>query len=302
MIKKIFSILFAISIVFIPSKVLAKIQIEEFAGNIYVENATVKELEELFGKHKYLRFHSLKDNMYPAIFVKSFPTDFQQISSQKYRNELFIRILTPLILKINEEILNERNTLLRIERLYRSNNTLSDTNIQTLEALAKKYDYFTRTKKENRITEIITNLKLRIDKIPVSVLVAYAAIESNWGTSRIANKANSLYKEKVWHTTEGLMPEENKDDGYRFKIFNSLVDSIRSYALTFNSNKNYYRVWIARNDLRNRHKDVFGESLAYTLSISNNLPNFAGILTYTTAFYDLYSLDIGKLKRIQDDK
>ena len=299
--KILFSIYLAISLLFICFPANAKIQIEKYAGNIYIENATTKELEDVFTQHKYTRFHALDNNMYPAIFVKSFPTDFQKISSQKYRNELFIRILIPLALKINEEILNERNIILRIERQI-ENNTITDTNIEKLESLAQKYDFFTRYKGIERYSEIINNLKLRIDKIPVSILIAYAAIESNWGFSRIANKANSLYKEKVWYTNEGLEPLENKDDGYRFKIFNSLIDSMRSFALTFNSNKNYYNVWIARQDLRNRHNTVFGESLAYTLSTSNNLPNFAGIITYTTAFYDLYSLDMGKLKRIDTNE
>ena len=298
MIKKIFITFFTISLFLKPIFAHAKIQIDEYAGNIYVENATVQELEDLFKKHKYQRFNALKDDAYPAIFVKTLPSDFQQIPSLKHRNELFIRILTPLALKINEEILNDRNHVLRIERQF-ENNTISDIDIQNIERLSQKYDFFTRSKdKNNRLSEQINNLKLRIDKIPVSILIAYAAIESNWGSSRIANIANSLYKEKLWFTDEGLEPLENKEDGYRFKIFNSLIESMRSFAITFNSNKNYHRVWLARKDLRAKRTDVFGESLAYTLSITNTLPNFAGILTYTTAFYDLYYLDTGKLKRI----
>jgi Bax protein len=297
MIKKIKYIFFALSIL-ISYPTLAEINIETYGGNIYVENATVEELEALYKKHKYQRFHFLKEDYFPAIFVKSLPKDFQQIESQKYRNELFIRILTPLAIKINEEIDNERSTLLRLERNYKKNNSLTPEEIEKLETLAKKYDYFTRRKNNIRIEDQILNLKLRIDLVPPSILIATAAIESNWGFSRIANVANSLYKEKLWYTTEGLEPLENKDDGYRFKIFDSLIESMRSFALTFNSNINYSNVWEARKGIRARRGIVFGESIAYALAMSSKLPNFAGILDYTTAFYDLYSLDKGKLKRI----
>lgn len=298
MIKKLKYIFLLLSIL-ISYPTLAKINIESYGGNIYVERSTVEELEDLYKKHKYQRFHFLKEDYFPAIFVKSLPKDFQQIESQKYRNELFIRILTPLALKINEEIDNERSTLLRLERKYKENNSLTPEETEKLEELSKKYDYFTRLKNNRRIETQFKNLKTRIDIIPPSILIATAAIESNWGFSRVANVANSLYKEKLWYTTEGLEPLENKDDGYRFKIFDSLIDSMRSFAITFNSNINYATVWEAREGLRARRGKVFGESIAYTLAISSNLPNFAGILDYTTAFYDLYSLDKGKLKRIE---
>ncbi|MCM1322771.1 MAG: hypothetical protein NC218_01145 [Acetobacter sp.] len=279
------------------SSCLAEIKIREAGGILYIENATVKETEDLFSKHGYTRFLSLNDGAYPAIFLKTLPSDFQSIKSQKYRNELFIRILTPLALKINEEIANERNTLLRIERHFKENNTISKEEQNKLEELALKYDYFTRQTEINRIELQIDNLKLRINSVPPSILIAVAAMESNWGFSRVANKANSLYKEKVWYTNEGLEPLENKDDGYRFKIFNSLIESMRSFALTFNSNINYETVWNARANLLKRRNFTIGESIAYSLSTASNLPNFVGILDYTTAFYDFLALDMGHLKK-----
>lgn len=271
----------------------------EFGGIIYVENATVQELEDFFKIHKYQRFRALDGDAYPAIFVRTLPRDFPQIKSQKYRNELFIRILAPLALKINEEILNERNTVLRLERHFKSSGSLSPADTRKLENLALKYDYFTRLKGSERTAAQLQNLKLRIDAVPPSILIAAAAMESNWGFSRVAREANSLYKEKVWYTGEGLEPAENKDDGYRFRIFDSLLESMRSFALTFNSNINYEHVWKAREGYADRHGVVIGESIAYALSNASNLPNFAGILDYTTAYYDLLAIDIGHLERIK---
>ena len=166
--------------------------------------------------------------------------------------------MAPLALKINEEILNERNTLLRLERHFKQTGTLSESEQKKLETFALKYDYFTRTKGAERITNQIKNLKQRIDSVPPSILIAAAAMESNWGTSRVAIEANSLYKEKVWYTDEGLEPLENKDDGYRFKIFPSLLEGMRNFARTFNSNINYRSAWMARDGFADRHGHPLG--------------------------------------------
>jgi len=281
------------------STAFAEIKMREFNGVIYVEETTVSELEDLFEKHNYRRFLALKNREFPAILIKKMPTDFLKIKSQKYRNELFIRMLTPLAIKVNEELYNERQSLLRLERRFNKDQKLSEDDIKKLDELSMKYDYFTRRKGVDRIRLQLEQLKLRINTIPPSLMVAIAAMESDWGFSRIANEANSLYKEKVWFTDEGLEPLENKDDGYRFKIFDSLIDSMRSYAHTFNSNINYQYVWQTRADAEKRLPYMVGESMAYTLSLASNLPNYVGILDYTTAFYDFMHLDNGKLKRIQ---
>ena len=64
-----------------------------------------------------------------------------------------------------------------------------------------------------------------------------AAIESNWGTNRPANEGNSLYRELLWYSNEpGLIPEdETEDNSYKYKIFPSLLASMRSYTHKINS-------------------------------------------------------------------
>ncbi len=296
MIKKVIKIIMLLIFLCRVPNAAAEIKVHESGGMIYIENVTVTELQQLYAKYHYTRFHLLKDNAYPALFVKTLPSDFQEIKQANRRNELFIRILTPLALKINEEITNERSTLLRLERHYNQKGSLTAEEIKKLENLAAKYDYFTRMTGNERISTQLTNLKRRINIIPPSIFIATAAMETNWGTSRVAKLANSLYKEKVWYSDEGLEPEHGEED-YKFKIFDSLIESMRSFALTFNSNIKYYPAWLTREQMIQRRDFLLGESMAYSLSASSNLPNFAGILNYTTAFYDLLSLDIGELKK-----
>ncbi|MBR2273894.1 MAG: glucosaminidase domain-containing protein [Alphaproteobacteria bacterium] len=276
----------------------ADIAWRQYNGNIYIQESTVAELEDLFTKSHYRRFRGLENNAYPAIFVTKLPSDFNQIKSLKYRNELFIRILAPLALKINEELSNERHTLLRIERNFMATQTLSAEETNLLEGMAQKYDYFTRFKDNHRIAAQIENLKQRINIIPPSVLIAAAAMETNWGDSRLAQQANSLYKEKIWYTEDGLVPQQDTDDDYHFKTFSSLIESMRSFAITLNSDIKFSSVWESRTLALKWQDNLIGENIAFTLSTASNLPNFAGILDYTTAFYDLMAIDIGHLKRL----
>lgn len=294
--KKIYLLSIIAALILFSANAPAEIIKHERGKNTYIDQATVAELEEFFGKNHYRRFNVLPDNAYPRIYVKKLPTDYKDIQSQKYRNELFVRILAPIALKINEELSNERHTILRLERKYMRNKTLSPEDIALLESLAQKYDYFVRNKDESRIHKLLQGLKLRVNIIPPSILIATAAMETNWGSSRIAQEANSLYKEKVWYTDEGIEPLENKDDGYRFKIFPNLTASMRSFAIKFNSDQKFLPAWQARDIAAKRYERPLGESLAYTLSQISNLPNFIGILDYTSTFYNFYSIDIGHLK------
>lgn len=291
-------ILFLITLLAFSTTAQAELITRETADNIYILQSTVTELEEFFSKHNYQRFNLLDKDAFPKIYLTTFPTDYQDIPSQKKRNELFIRILAPIALKINEELTNERKKLLRIERKHMQKGTLTEQENEQLEILALKYDCFTRSQGPARINEFIEKLKLRLNIIPPSILIAISAMETNWGSSRVVNKANSLYKEKVWYTDEGLEPLENKDDGYRFKIFSDITDSMRSFARTFNSDKKFYHVWVARDMAIKRHGKAIGETLAYTLSTASNLPNYAGILDYISTFYNLYSIDIGHLENL----
>ena len=46
--------------------------------------------------------------------------------------------------------------------------------------------------------EDITELKLRMDIIPVSIAIAQAAKESGWGTSRFALEGNAMFGQWTW--------------------------------------------------------------------------------------------------------
>ena len=278
---------------------LSLIVLEAKAEEVWLENIPVEELQQLYqdigyeGEKGYLMLPSYK---YPAIFLKNFPEGYDKITDEKLRNALFIKILAPLTLKLNEELLNERSEVAKIEARFKEKGALSKQDVALLEEKAEKYDVFTRLKGQERYSYILSELLIRIDRVPPSIMITAAAIETNWGTSRVVREANSLYKTLVWHTKEGLKPiGENEDDSYRIKIYPNIYAAMQEFALKINSHPVFATMRNFRRERRERTNNISGMFLAPYTYGSSGLKNYAGIFDYTMAYYELTVIDKSSL-------
>lgn len=263
---------------------------------LYFDKISVSQLKNIYKQNNYFAYIPKDNYQIPAIFLTRFPEDFSSIKDENERNQLFIQILSPLALKVNETILQERYQLLEIQKLYIKNKKLDDKQIFWLEKTAEKYDFFTRLKGQERIERIINKLLERIDVIPPSILIGIAAIETNWGSSRLAQEGNALYREIAWNSNQGLIPEDEKEDlSYRIKQFSSLYESMLSFAIKINSNLNYDSMKVLRADMRYRRKIIDGRSLASSFVLYSPKNNFIGLLDYTITFYEMVNIDASKL-------
>lgn len=259
------------------------------------EEISIPELQKTFEKNNSNYFIPRDNWEVPAIFLKHFPQDFYQISDENQRNELFIQILAPLALKLNNEITKERAELIKIETDFKSGKKLNQNQLNWLETKAKKYDVFTRLKNEQRTDVIIFKLKEKIDIIPPSILIAIAGIETDWGQSRFVKEGNALYKEILWNDRSGILPKDDADTSYSIKKFSSLYDAMKSFALKINSGVNYANMRTLRADLRRRNKIIDGKSMASSFVLYSPQKNFIGLLDYTITFYELINIDASKL-------
>ena len=125
-------------------------------NEIWLNDIKVENLEEIYHNNDYDNHIPLPSYQIPPIFLKKFPSDFNSISDETYRAHMFIKILSPLAIKINDEILKERSEIFRISDEFKKSEKLSDKDNQIVENLAEKYDVFTRLKDKER-----TNLLLR---------------------------------------------------------------------------------------------------------------------------------------------
>lgn len=256
----------------------------------------VKELEKIYqfynynGERGYLQ---IPGYYYPPIFLSSLPTDFSTIQDEKTRIILFFKILAPLALKLNQEILKERKEIQVIDEFLKKNQDLTAKQNQFIEEKAQKYDIFTRLKGHQRQTLLLKELLLKVDEVPASFLLANAAIATNYGSSRQAQEGNALFKELLWNQQEkGLKPiGEKDDDSYRLQTFSNLYNSMSNFALKLNSSVAFEHMRDQRKNLRYRGSLLTGTTFAYSLLWNTPLKNYAGTLEYTIAFYELNIID-----------
>ena len=267
------------------------------------DTATIQDIFRFYGYEGEKGYLMIPGYAYPPLFFKTLPADFNKLKDENSRHALFIKILAPLALRLNGEILDERR---RIEAVYKSflaEGTLSADREKFVEEKAAKYDIFTRLKGHPRYKLLLKELLERVDIIPPSVMITAAALETNWGTSRPALEGNALYKKLEWHTQKGLKPQDEKeDDSYRIKIYPDLYASMSDFALKLNSQPAFKTMRRLRREVLSRGSTLQGTMLAHTLIWNSPLQNYAGIFEYTLAYYELNIIDKSSLNSKMIDK
>ncbi len=262
---------------------------------LYVDNVNVPVLQKMFADYGYKDYIYMPEWKYPPLFLNSLPEDFAKTEDKSFRNRLFIQILAPLALLVNERITLERYPLLLMRERLDKGEKLTAEDKKELERLAEKYDVFTRMKGDGRYEILLAELLNRADEVPPSFLIAAAAAESNRGTAREVRLGNALYKRKVWYTEEGIKPLEDPDDSYRIKTYPTLLAAMEDYALIFNSDVNFAHFRDLRRQRRNHDKPLRGNAMAYNMVRGSPLENYAGLISYIITFYDLVNLDEAEL-------
>ena len=275
-----------------------ELQMELKPEGMYVSDISTAALQQMFADYGYNDYIYMKNWQYPPIFLQQFPYDFTKIDDQDLRNRLFLQILTPLALLLNENIALERSEIAEMMQQQSRQQPLSEEQKQRLEALAEQYDVFTRVKAPERYDILLQNLFMKIDVVPPSLLLAVAAAESNWGTAAEVAAGNAVYKTKDWYTSEGIKPAEETDDSYRIKVYDSLYDAMADYALKLNSDVNFENFRLQRSMIKSRDKPVRGRVIVSDMVVGSPLENYAGMLSYIIAFYDLINLDEADLAGI----
>ena len=151
--------------------------------------------------------------------------------------KIFVKTLLPLISYQNQNILLDRSKLEAIKISLNSNNTLSKLDLIFLEKISKKYRLKTNKKLKYQIVNELLEL---VDIIPSSIVLAQAANESGWGTSRFAKEFNALFGEYTYDFTKGVVPLLREDgEKYLVKSFDSIDKSVQSYFINLNSHYAY---------------------------------------------------------------
>jgi Bax protein len=195
----------------------------------------------------------------PRIFKTEIISNLNEITDIKERKKLFIKVLLPLILKINDEILEERSRLEEIETKIKLKKKLYLADEDFISEMSKKY---------NEPEKSIKNLKTKIDEIPVSLALAQTIQETGWGTSRFAKRAQALFGEWTMGKHDGVLPKDRDDDkNHMIRKFDTLEDSIRAYATNLNSKSSYRKFRLSRQKMRGDCKTPSSLELAKYINL-----------------------------------
>lgn len=280
-----------LSLLLLPVVALAQIQTAERHGALYVENATYAETESLFESHDFVDFGH-RELQIPRIYLKTLPVDWETIEKSDEKNKMFIRIMLPLIMKVNEEIDMERDSVLKLWKKVKSGQKLTEDEQKYVEEKSEEYDVFTRNKTDARYKLMLDELVIKVDELPPSFLIAIAGVYSDWGNSRLAIEANSLYREEIWYSNEGIAPQGVKNADFSYRKFDSLEDCLRSYIHKINSNITYQFVWAARSQMRKLGTKVVGQQIITAMAYEGKLRNMAGMLDFNLSYYKLNKTDM----------
>ena len=149
----------------------------------------------------------------------------------------FVKTLLPLISYENQNILLERSKLENMKNFLDDNNTLSKADLDFLYKISKKYRIKTNDRHKY---DLVNELLYRVDVIPNSIVLAQAANESGWGTSRFAREFNALFGEYTYDFADGVVPLLREEgEKHLVKSFDSVNKSVQSYFNNLNSHYAY---------------------------------------------------------------
>jgi len=87
----------------------------------------------------------------------------------------------------------------------------------------------------------------RASRVPTSIIIAMAGIESAWGTSRFSKEGNNLFGIRTWDLkTDHMKPKEVKDAKFGLKKYATKCDSIKDMIRILNTHPAYTEFRIER--------------------------------------------------------
>lgn len=216
----------------------------------------VADLKDIFQEADYVLDEVVAGKAkVPRLFLSTLPRDLASLKSTEERKALFFGTLLPLVLSVNSSLQEERAKVLRLSHRLRMKQQVSVADQVWLSARFKRY----------RVTDgDFESLLVKLDRIPPSLVLAQAAEESGWGTSRFVREGNALFGQWTFNPKDkGIVPDGRvAGKTHRIKAFDNIGESLADYVLNLNRHKAYQKMRQIRLSLRNQGKVYSGIDLA----------------------------------------
>jgi uncharacterized FlgJ-related protein len=231
-----------------------------------VEYHSIHDIESLFAMYHYTA-REWRSGMHvvPRIYLDDVPTSWRATHAKRIptpeKKSLFFRVLAPIVLYVNERILEDRSQLEGVLARQAAGEELSAEDRDWLRDLAMDYE-IPGAGSAPLDAAFGAELLRRVDAIPPSLALAQGAVESGWGTSRFADVGNSLFGQ--WSWSGGIEPEQQRTEthgNHRIAAFRTTSLSAASYAHNLNTHDAYAAFRAQRDEMRRHGSLPHGSSV-----------------------------------------
>ncbi len=208
---------------------------------VVVTASDADTLESIFSRHDYFWPPEIT---VPPLLVARIPSDVSRLQAER-KKSLFFRIMLPVVLAENERVRRLQQTV----RKGFENGAPPPGSEQWQQLTAIAYDYGVNMDVADPLFE--RRLLKRVDVIPPGLVLAQAANESAWGTSRFAREGNNLFGEWTWNADQGMVPLRRMAGADHYvRVFPDLRSSVRAYLKNLNTASAYRELRGIRAELR----------------------------------------------------
>ncbi|MDZ7684883.1 MAG: glucosaminidase domain-containing protein [Gammaproteobacteria bacterium] len=162
----------------------------------------------------------------PIMDVPSTIPDFGSYKNISRKKQDFFEYLLPMVRNANSRVMADRERLQAIDGKLEQDDQLTSSESEFVRDIARRH----KVKLGEPIDgSDLDELLVKVDIVPASLILAQAANESAWGTSRFARHAYNFFG--IWCFTPGCgIPPRYRDEGltHEVKRFESVQASARS--------------------------------------------------------------------------
>jgi Bax protein len=232
------------------------------------------------------------ETLVPRLYPTAMPEDMREIDQVAEKKRIFIKVMLPLVLAANEHILADRAELIFLKSSLDMGQAVTAEQQAWLDALAELY-YVDQGDFDTLIA--------RVDVIPPSLVLAQAALESGWGTSRFAHEGNAVFGQRTWDQDAGIVPDSRREDEtHVVKAFDDLKDSVLGYMVNLNRHPAYRHLRQIRTALHNENLPLDGWTLAAGLDEYAEEPDYIELVRSVIRFNKLSDFDNARLADLAD--
>jgi Bax protein len=189
--------------------------------------------------------------------------DLSTIADSEKKKKQFFELLLPIIEQENTKIFNDRYFVAYVRNQFNNGDPSTQRTLTQLKKLTATYNVAAPLNSPEFWQELLQ----RVDVIPTSLVLAQAAMESGWGSSRFAQQGNNLFGHWCFVASCGIVPNDRAEEkDHEVATFRTINKSVSEYLLNLNRHANYTDLRAIRYQLRLNNAAITGIELAKGLA------------------------------------